>query len=455
MMTETRAQVHADRAVIVGLGATGFACARHLHDLGEAVAVTDSRAHPPRATALASTCPQVPVSFGAIDRELLMTAREIVISPGVDPRRPEIADAVAAGVPLIGEIDLFRRATSAPVVAITGSNGKSTVTTLLGRMAEAAGLDVAVGGNLGTPALELLRVPEPALFVLELSSFQLETATCLDAEAAVVLNISADHMDRYDDLDHYTSAKARIFEGRGVMVLNADDPGVMALGRDHRDIRYFTLAPPRGRGDAGVAEHAGEPWLMLGDAPVLAASRLGLPGRHGLANALAALALGAVVGLPRRAMVEALCSFRGLAHRMERLNVAGDVDWVNDSKATNIGATAAAVAGLDQPLLLIAGGQGKGQDFSALASALQHQAGRVREVLLIGVDAPRLERALGGVCRVTRVDTLDAAVAAAVERAQPGDMVLLSPACASFDQFAGFEARGDAFRRLVLEAHRG
>jgi UDP-N-acetylmuramoylalanine--D-glutamate ligase len=439
-------------AVIVGLGDTGFACARFLRAQGRRVAVTDTRAAPPRAAALAREYPEVTQHLGELEASLLRSAGEVVLSPGVDPRLPAIREAAAAGVPIIGEIDLFRRATDAPMVAITGSNGKSTVTTLVGRMAEAAGVDVAVGGNLGTPMLDLLRDPMPALFVLELSSFQLETATRLDAVAATVLNLSADHMDRYDGMAEYGAAKARIFEGIGCMVLNADDPAVMAMARRGRELRRFRLGSPMGPDDAGLADHDGEPWLHLGTTPVLPAAAVRLPGRTGVANALAALALGQAAGLPVASMAAAIREFSGLPHRMEVVAEHNDVLWINDSKATNVGATASAVAGLDRPLLLIAGGQGKGQDFDALAASL---AGRVREVLLIGEDASRLAAALTGHCRLTDCVDLRTAVLRAASQVRPGDAVLLSPACASFDQFRNFADRGDQFRRLVGEVLHG
>ncbi len=435
-------------AVISGLGETGYACARHLAARGRRVAVTDTRQSPPHAAALGASHPQVPQYLGGLDAALLRGAAEIVLSPGVDPRLAAIREAAAAGVPVVGEVDLFRRASRAPVIAVTGSNGKSTVTTLVGRMAAASAMDIAVGGNLGTPMLDLLREPEPVLFVLELSSFQLETATRLDAAAATVLNLSADHLDRYAGMDDYRAAKARIFEGGGAMVLNADDPAVLRLVRPARDVRYFGLTPPRGEDDAGIVARGGENWLQVGARPLMPVAEVPLPGRHGLANALAALALGHAAGLAPAAMVEAIRGFRGLAHRMELVREAGGVAWINDSKATNDGATAAAVTGLDRPLLLIAGGRGKGQDFTALAPLLRRRA---RHVLLIGEDSARLAEALAGACDVELWGDLDAAVARARVLAQPGDAVLLSPACASFDQFRSFSHRGDAFRDLVAE----
>lgn len=433
-------------AVIVGLGETGLACARHLARRGRRVAVTDTRAVAPRAAALAAEHPEIPQVLGGLDPALLRDTRELVLSPGVDPRLPAIAEAVAAGVPLAGEIELFAREARAPVVAITGSNGKSTVTSLVGAMAAAAGRHTAVGGNLGTPALELLAGPEPELYVLELSSFQLETVASLDARVATVLNLSPDHLDRYPGMVEYAAAKRRIFRGHGLMVLNADDPAVAAMAVAERPRRWFGLGPPAGDEHYGLIRRDGEAWLGRGEEALLPVSELALPGRHNQANALAALALGEAAGLPEAAMLAALRDFRGLPHRSEPVAERGGVLWVNDSKATNVGAAVAAIEGMERPLVLLAGGDGKGQDFTALAAALRQ---RGRAAVLFGRDAPRLEAALAQSCPVTVVADLPAAVAAAAGLAVPGDAVLLAPACASLDQFRDYRARGDAFRAAV------
>lgn len=433
-------------AVIVGLGETGFACARHLRARGRRVAVTDTRAEPPRAAALAAEQPRVPQVLGGLDPALLRAAREIVLSPGVDPRLPALQAAAAAGVPLIGEIELFAREARAPVVAITGSNGKSTVTSLVGAMAQAAGRRAAVGGNLGTPALDLLADPEPELYVLELSSFQLETVRSLDARAAVVLNLSPDHLDRYPDLDAYAAAKRRVYRGTGTMVLNADDPRVAAMAECDRRRLWFGLGPPAGDEHFGIIRQHGESWLGRGERALLPTAALGIRGRHNQANALAALALGAACGLPEPVMLEVLEAFRGLPHRSEPVAERGGVLWVNDSKATNVGAAVAAIEGAERPVVLLAGGDGKGQDFAALAVAL---ARRGRAAVVFGRDAAALEAALAGVCPVTRSAGLEDAVRQAAALARPGDAVLLAPACASLDQFRDYRARGDAFRAAV------
>ncbi|RFA30323.1 UDP-N-acetylmuramoyl-L-alanine--D-glutamate ligase [Alkalilimnicola ehrlichii] len=436
--------------VVVGLGATGLACARFLHARGVPVMVTDSRPQPPGLAAARQELPAVPLALGGFDEPALCAAAEVVVSPGVALDEPALKAAAAAGVAMVSEIELFARYAQAPVVAITGSNGKSTVTTLLGRMAELAGIDVAVGGNLGTPALELLREPEPELYVLELSSFQLETTSGLNPRAAVVLNISPDHMDRYADLAAYAEAKRRIFAGTGVMVLNQDDSAVVAMADANRRCVPFSLqkAPADG---FGVVRRDGETWLVARGEPLLPAGELRLPGQHNLANALAACALAEAVAIPTPAVLEALRTYPGLSHRTQWVGEANGVVWYNDSKATNVGATLAAVNGLPGKLVLIAGGDGKGGDFAPLRPALANKA---RAVVLIGRDAPLLRTALEGAVPLRQAPDMETAVKMAADLAQPGDSVLLSPACASFDMFSGYEERGDVFaaavRRWVL-----
>jgi UDP-N-acetylmuramoylalanine--D-glutamate ligase len=435
---------HANKlTVVVGLGKTGLACARHLRARGVEVAITDSRAQPPELERARRELPDVRLALGGFDAALLAEASEVVVSPGVSLREPALAAAQARGVPFVSEIELFARAASAPVVAITGSNGKSTVTTLAGLMAERAGHDVAVGGNLGTPALELLRQPEAELYVLELSSFQLEKTESLRPAAAVVLNISADHMDRYDSLADYAAAKQRIYRQAEVCIVNADDPAVPAMV-DGDAVRFSVQGvEPQGW---GVAQRGGEEWILRGHEPVLRASELRIPGRHNLANALAALALGEATGLPREAMIAALREFTGLAHRTQWIGEAAGITWYDDSKGTNVGATLAAVAGMSQPVILIAGGEGKGQDFAPLGPAL---AERARALVLIGRDAPLIEAAVAGVVPTVRATSMDEAVQRARELARAGDVVLLSPACASFDMFQGYTHRGEVFRQAV------
>lgn len=433
--------------LIVGLGATGMSVARHLAACGETFAVVDSRERPPGLEALRSELQPSEVHLGGFDRTLFLRARRLIVSPGVPVSSPAIEEARAAGAQIIGDIELFARVNRAPVAAITGSNGKSTVTTLLGEMARAAAWDVAVGGNLGTPALDLLGAKPHDLVVLELSSFQLETVESLAPQAAVVLNVSPDHLDRYASLEAYAQAKGRIYARSKRCVVNAEDALAASLAGG-RDCAAFGVCAALREQDYGLLVHEGAQWLARGAEPLIPAARLRIAGRHNLANALAALAMGEALGLPRAAMLQALEAFPGLPHRCQRIGSRAGVDWFDDSKGTNVGATVAAIDGLEGQLVLIAGGQGKGQDFAPLRDALQ---GRARAVVLLGEAAPELRRVLRGVAELIDVAGMPEAVQAAADRSRPGDRVLLSPACASLDMFANYAARGEAFVRAFRE----
>ncbi len=444
------------RTVIVGLGKTGLSVARFLGARGVAFAVTDSRAEPPGLAQLKQDFPAAPLMLGGFDAQALQHAARIIVSPGVTLREPALAAARARGAEIIGDIELFAQTARAPVAAITGSNGKSTVTTLLGEMARHAGRDARVGGNLGTPALDLLEASEPDLYVLELSSFQLETTYSLNAAAATVLNLTPDHMDRYRDLAEYAAAKQRVYRGAGVLIINRDDPIVAAMAERQRTCVGFTLHEPK-EGDFGVRSVWGEPWLAHGAENLLRAGALRIKGNHNIANALAALALGAAVGLPLRAMLEALTQFKGLPHRSEWVAEQDGVAWYNDSKGTNVGATLAALSGLGATLgagkiVLIAGGDGKNADFSILRAAVQKYA---RAVVLIGQDAHIVARALRNTVPMISAADMKDAVRKSRAGAQAGDAVLLSPACASFDMFSGYEERGRVFSAAVLELPHG
>jgi len=447
----------AQRVLVVGLGHTGLSCARFLHRQGQIVAVTDDRMRPPELPRLRAELPNVAVFVGGFAPEAFARAARIVVSPGVSPRTPALVSARDRGVPVIGDIDLFADAARAPIVAVTGSNGKSTVTTLVGHMAECAGRTVRTGGNLGPPALELLGSSEPELYVLELSSFQLESNRAPRSRAAVVLNVSADHMDRHHDLAEYAAHKQRIYRDCGVMVINRDDPWVARMGQSDRPSIGFTLGVPA-QGDFGLRTAAGAEWLSHGSERLLDCRALRVAGRHNLANALAALALGEALDLPVADRLEALRTFPGLPHRTQWVAESAGVQWYDDSKATNVGACLAALEGMPRRpgpdgapgrIVLIAGGQGKGADFRALRAAV---CSRVRSVVLIGEDAAALEAALGAVVPIHHADDMEQAVRQAEAVARPGDTVLLAPACASFDMFDGFDHRGrvfvDAVRRL-------
>lgn len=435
------------RTLIVGLGKTGLSCARYLATHGESVAVTDTRMQPPGLDILREELPDVPVFVGGFSAQAFAAADRLLVSPGVSLQEPAIVAAMTRGVEVFGDIELFCRHVDAPLVAITGSNGKSTVTTLLGEMAEADGKRVKVGGNLGTPALDLLDGMTPDLYVLELSSFQLETVTHMNAVSAVVLNISPDHMDRYDSLAAYAKVKQAVYQGDGLMVLNADDPMVMDMAVPERRAVYFRLGTP-GAGEFGLRKHQSEDWLAYGDELLLAQSAMNLVGRHNLANALAALALGMGAGLSMSGMLSALRSFRGLPHRCQLVGEWQGVRWVNDSKGTNVGATEAAIDGIYGQVVLIAGGEGKDQDFAPLRQSLVNKG---RALVLIGRDARLIEQAVADAVPVVFASSMKEAVVKARELAMPGDTVLLSPACASFDMFANYEARGLAFCQAVDE----
>ncbi len=433
-------------AVIVGLGATGLSSARYLHAHGWRLAVTDTRAAPPELPALRTLDAGIPVRLGGLDTALLTDALCVIASPGIALADPFFAEARRRGLSIVGDVELFARAAQAPVVGVTGTNGKSTVTSLLARMAQRAGVRVRAGGNLGEPALDLL-APETQLYVLELSSYQLETTHSLKCRAASVLNVSPDHLDRYASLADYAAAKARIFARCDTAVINLDDPLVVAMPRAPQRTLSFSLRAAVGA-DYAIAMQAGEWWLTRAGAALIPVAAMKIKGLHNAANALAALALGEAVALPLPVMLEELTAFTGLAHRSQWVADVRGVSYVDDSKGTNVGATLAAVAGMPGPLVVILGGDGKNQDFTPLAQGLR---GKVRHAVLIGRDAPRLARALGGVCTLESCATLPEAVQAAARAARAGDTELLSPACASLDMFRDYTHRGAVFAAAVRE----
>ena len=438
--------------IVVGLGKSGMSLVRFLARQGLPFAVVDTRASPPELATLREQFPQVEVRCGELDVDFLCRASELLISPGLAIATPALQAAAARGVKLSGDIELFARYAKAPIVAITGSNAKSTVTTLVGEMAAAAGKKVAVGGNLGTPALDLLS-DKIELYVLELSSFQLETTEQLNAEVATCLNISEDHMDRYADLQAYHLAKHRIFRGARQVVVNRDDALSRPLVADQLPCWFFGLGKPDFK-RFGLLEENGEKCLGYQFAALLPVRELKIRGAHNQSNALAALALGHAVGLPFEPMLQTLKQFAGLPHRCQWVGEHDAVSYYDDSKATNVGAALAAIEGLgaDIPgkLVLIAGGDGKGADFSALKSPVGKFC---RAVLLLGRDAELLAAALGDAAPLIRVKTLEEAVQRATEVAEAGDAVLLSPACASLDMFKNFEERGRLFAQAVEGLH--
>ena len=454
LMTNVTASIDQSRfdparqTLVVGLGKTGLSCVRFLVRKGVNVAVVDSRENPPGLEALRSEFPDVALFTGGFDDIAFASAQQLVVSPGVSIKEKQIQSAIHHGLPVMGDIELFASYAKAPAIAITGTNGKSTVTTLVGLMAVHAGKQVKIGGNLGTPALDLIEDDHvPDLFVLELSSFQLETTYHMNAAVATVLNITEDHMDRYDSMQDYIIAKQHVFRGNGVMVVNRDDPEVMSMVKPGRKVISFGLDEPAVN-EFGLRDLKGVPWLAFGDKNLIAATDLFIRGKHNIANALAALAIGISAGFPVSAMLESLRSFKGLPHRMKWIGEKNNVHWYNDSKGTNTGATVAALRGLSEPVVLIAGGDGKGADFSCMREAVAHHC---RAVVLIGRDAPQIQKALDGLVTLVKAGDMKDAVEKSGGLAQPGDIVLLSPACASFDMFRDYQDRGDVFTRCVEE----
>lgn len=433
--------------VVVGLGKTGLSSVRHLVRQGLRIAAVDSRAAPPGLPVMRSDYPGVPVYTGRFDEEVFRRAVQLIVSPGVSLGESAIRSAIAAGVTVTGDIELFCQRARRPVIAVTGSNGKSTVATLVHEMILRAGSQSALGGNIGIPALDLLAGTVPDYYVLELSSFQLETVRSLAAAASTVLNLSVDHMDRYHNMSDYASAKERIYHGAGVMVVNLDDPLVAAMRRPGRPLYGFTVAAPA-PGSFGIRPVGGRPWLAHADNALMPLSDLKIHGEHNAANALAALALGTAIKLPQESMCAVLRSFTGLAHRCQWVTACDGIDWYNDSKGTNVGAACAAIRGLavNRALVLIAGGDGKGANFAPLAEVA---VGRVRHAVLMGRDAPALAQVLDPVLPVCFATDMRAAVAAAARLAKPGDAVLLSPACASLDMYENYEQRGEVFVAAV------
>jgi len=446
MQMDTRIARNLD-TVIVGLGHTGLSVARFLAAQDIDFAITDTRRHPPCLDALLAELPQSHLSLGAIDGALIQGAECIVLSPGIARDDPRLRKSLKSDTELISDIELFARHVTAPVIAVTGSNGKSTVATLAAAMLKATGRKVGLGGNIGTPALALLGSREPDFHVLELSSFQLENTYSLCPMAAAVLNVSEDHMDRYTDVARYMDAKARIYCNSEFVIANADDQRVMSMVSDRRNILTFGIAPDT-VADFTLAEQAGVENLAYQGTSLFPVSELRIPGRHNIANALAALALTHAATPDIDSKLQALREFSGLAHRCEWIDEIHGVDWFNDSKATNVGAACAAIAGLGpaRRLVLIAGGDSKGADFSQLA---QVGAKYLRHAVLLGRDAALLAKALDQLVPVVTVASLGEAVRTANILAQPGDAVLLSPACASFDMFENYEERGQAFVEAV------
>ncbi len=456
-----------DKSVLVlGLGETGLSMVRWLGAQGARLCVADSRSAPPNLAEVSRYVASGQIFCGTFSDALFEGIELIAISPGVPLRDEFVARAVARGVPVVGDIELFAQHMAAcaslpnpesripnpvcKIIAITGANGKTTVTSMVEHLCKAAGKDVVAAGNISPAVLDVVLqrgAKQPGVWVLELSSFQLETTATLNADAATVLNISEDHLDRYADMDEYSAAKARVFSGCGVQILNRDDARSIGMARADHKIVTFGLNLPGQANDFGIERADGEIWLLQGSQRLIKAGDLQVAGLHNVANALAALALCRAIDLPIPVLLDALRSFKGLPHRVESVGEIDGVIYYDDSKGTNVGATVAALEGLGRKAVLIAGGEGKGQDFAPLNPVVARHA---RAVVLIGRDAPLIADALSG-CGVPmlRAKDMSDAVQQAARLAQSGDAVLLSPACASFDMFRNYEHRAEAFVRAV------
>ncbi len=433
-------------ATVVGLGATGFSVVRYLCARGLSVSVVDTRNKPPMADDLVSSYPNVETLFGSLNVEQVKNAELLVVSPGLSLKEPALLEAKRNGALIVGDIELFLKENNAPVIAITGSNGKSTVTTLVGKMCESGDLKALVAGNIGTPALNALTDDlDYDIAVLELSSFQLETTTHVPATAATILNISADHMDRYDSMGDYVLAKARVLRGAERAILPRHEEHLEQITNINKCLR-FGLDKPASEHDFGVVRKKSGRWLMKGDKRLMMLRDIPLVGLHNVANVLTAFALVDFLDIELERLVNVVVAFQGLPHRMQTVSVVNQVTWVNDSKATNIGATSTALQNLEGDVYWLAGGEGKGADFTELKTVLP---GSVKLAILFGKDADAISTAVSEKVETVRVESLQAAVTLAHEKAEPGSVVLLSPACASFDMFKDFEDRGDQFRQAV------
>ena len=433
--------------MIIGMGATGFSVARHLSQLGQHFVMLDTRQEPPLLDKFIAEFPETPLLLGDLSLDSLNNADEVILSPGLSRQIPAIQVAIESNIPVINDIELFARSARAPIIAITGSNGKSTVTTLLGEMFVAAGHTIGIGGNLGTPALDLLD-EKVKFYILELSSFQLESISNLSAEAATVLNISPDHMDRYKTLLDYHQSKHRIFNGARQVIINRDDRLSVPLVGEGVKSSSFGLNRPDLNCFGLLAAEDGEIWLAYEFEKLIPQKQLGIRGSHNISNALAALALGKAVNLPFQPMLKVLKKFNGLPHRYQVLKTLNGVTYINDSKATNLGATIAAInaSPISNNIVLLVGGQGKGQDFSTLTDSI---VAAVKQVILIGEAASEIDTAISGKIDTMYAISIESAVVSSQKIAKSGDIVLLSPGCASYDMFSNFGERGDKFISAV------
>ncbi|MDJ0907792.1 MAG: UDP-N-acetylmuramoyl-L-alanine--D-glutamate ligase [Woeseiaceae bacterium] len=431
------------RDLVVGLGATGLSIARYLRRSDIDAAFFDTRAEPPGIDEVRELYPDADVMLG--DLRMPSGIGRVIASPGIPDTHPLLAGARKTRLEIISDIELFAREANAPYIAVTGSNGKSTVTTLLYHFCRAAGLDVRAGGNLGQPALDLLEGDAPDIYVLELSSFQLHRTHQLPADVSVLLNVSPDHLDWHSSESEYRETKYRIYREAKSAVVNRADPTAAERTRHLDTVLSFGMDEPLD-GHYGLRVDDGMTYLARGETLLMSTEELALIGRHNQANALAAMAAGELAGIDVNSMLEVLCEFPGLEHRMQFVARSGSVDYVNDSKATNVGAAVASIDSIEGSLVLVAGGDGKGGDFAELGAALEN---KLRAAVLIGKDAQAIADALDTVMPVYFATDMNDAVEQASRYAEAGDTVLLAPACASLDQYRNYEERGDAFAKAV------
>lgn len=431
--------------IVVGLGATGFSCVKYLVSKNIPVTVVDTRENPPHLADCQTQYPHVKIQLGAFQADLFESANTVVISPGVSLEEPCIQRCIKKNIPVIGDVEIFARDATAPIIAITGSNGKSTLTTLMGELIQHAGYQAIVCGNIGFPVLDALMQSTPDYFVVELSSFQLDTTYSLKAKVAVVINVSPDHMDRYPTVDAYCASKQRIYHHCEYAVINKDEPDIWKTLSFKNLPIAFTLQKP-GKNEWGLSDQ----YLAYGEKKIIAVTDLVLQERHNHQNFLAALAIGSALQLPLDNMVQTLMHFSGLPHRCQWVDTIHQVAWYNDSKATNVGAAIAAIQSMRHrtkgKMILLAGGDSKGVDLTPLQNPVKKN---VAHVILFGKDAPLLQDTLKHCAVISRVNHLREAVHMASQLAQPGDVVLLSPACASLDQYENYAARGRDFEEAV------
>lgn len=438
--------------IVLGLGKTGWSISQFLHKQKKTFAVMDSREHPPKLDDFRKKFPEHPLFLGKFDNKIIENANTIVVSPGIDANDPVCRKAQSKGIQVLGDIEIFFQYATAPVVAITGTNGKSTVTSLVGAIAQEHFSSVGIGGNLGIPALDLILSPEHEVYILELSSFQLEYLDLVGAKIATILNISEDHLDRHKTLENYLLAKSRIFTGADTLVVNMDDEIVLEISARYPR-KKITFSLSKHSADVYLyQDRSGELFFKLDECNQFPVSSFQLHGMHNYANALAAIAIARALSIPISAIETGLKKFVGLEHRCVRIGTWEKVTWYNDSKATNVGATIAAVQGLlshshsTGKVVLLAGGIGKCADFSLLKSIIPY----LRAVVLFGQDAKQIETVFKKHIPIKIVENIEQVVSTAAQIAFADDVVLFAPACASFDMFDNYQNRGSAFVSAVL-----